>query len=280
MPGPALDDATTRPAPSRSLFTALFIDAVGSGLWLPFNLIFFTQAQGVALGPAGVALTAGALVGLVVGQLSGAVLDRVGPYAALVVSNLARALVFSLYPLVHHPWQVAVVVAAVSAGDRVYWTASYPYLASRTSGRDVDTLFGTVTVLQLIGLGLGAAAAGLFANNTPALHLLAWLNAASFLASGLLFLGQPKVPRTQESTEADTTRPATAWRDRPYLQLCGAHILLVVMTSSYVGRCQAVGAPPVVSRSSLKTSVGLRQSSVSRGRSLSSSAMASRSAWV
>lgn len=120
MPGPALDHATTRPAPGRSLFTALFFDAVGSGLWLPFSLIFFTQAQGVALGPAGVALTGGALVGLVVGQLSGGVLDRVGPYAALVVSNLARALVFSLYPLVHQPWQVAVVVAAVSASDRVY----------------------------------------------------------------------------------------------------------------------------------------------------------------
>ncbi len=232
MPGPA--HATTPPAPGRSLFTALFIDAVGSGLWLPFNLIFFTQAQQVALGPAGVALTAGALVGLVVGQLSGGVLDRVGPYAALVVSNLARALVFSLYPVVHHPWQVAVVAAAVSAGDRVYWTASYPYLASRTSGRDVDRLFGTVSVLQLIGLGLGAAAAGLFATNTDALHLLAWLNAASFLASGLLFLTQPRIPRTQQSADADTARPATVWRDRPYLQLCGAHILLVVMTSSYV----------------------------------------------
>lgn len=204
MPGPA--HATTPPAPGRSLFTALFIDAVGSGLWLPFNLIFFTQAQQVALGPAGVALTAGALVGLVVGQLSGGVLDRVGPYAALVVSNLARALVFSLYPVVHHPWQVAVVAR----------------------------LFGTVSVLQLIGLGLGAAAAGLFATNTHALHLLAWLNAASFLASGLLFLAQPKIPRTQKSAVADITRPATVWRDRPYLQLCGAHILLVVMTSSYV----------------------------------------------
>lgn len=79
MPGPALDDATTRRAPGRSLFTALFIDAVGSGLWLRFNLVFFTQTQRVALGPAGVALTAGTLVGLVMGQLSGPVLDRIGP---------------------------------------------------------------------------------------------------------------------------------------------------------------------------------------------------------
>jgi len=238
-----------RGALGRGLFVALFVDAVGSGLWLPFNLIFFTQAQGVALGPAGIALTVGALAGLVVGQLSGGVVDRVGPHRALVVSNLARAVVFTAYPFVHHPLAVAAVVGVVSAGDRVFWTANYPYLSSWAKGRDVDRLFATVGVLQLVGLGLGAAAAGLFATNTPALHALAWANAASFAMSGLLIARQPARPAA-DTTDPDLNdadpdptipaaepgggRPRTVWRDRPYLLLCGVQILLVLLSSSYV----------------------------------------------
>jgi MFS family permease len=222
--------------PGRGLFAALFIDAVGSGLWLPFNLIFFTRAQGVSLGSVGIALTLGALAGLVVGQLSGGVLDRVGPHRALAVSNLTRALIFGVYPFVHHPLEVALVVAVVSSGDRVFWTANYPYLSSWARGRDVDKLFGTIGVLQLVGLGLGAAAAGTFANDTAALHSLAWLNGASFAVSGILLARQPARPIAVDAAALGEPvgRPRSAWGDRPYLLLCGVQILLVLLNSSYV----------------------------------------------
>lgn len=126
------------------LFAAVLIDAVGGGLWLPFALIFFTQGRGVGIGAAGVALTVGSLVGLAVGQLSGHVLDseRFGPHRALVTSSLVRAAAFSVYPLVSGAVQVAVVVAVVSAADRVFWTGNYPYLSSFVQGREVDRLFG------------------------------------------------------------------------------------------------------------------------------------------
>jgi len=228
---------TVREQPGRGLFAALFVDALGSGLWLPFNLIFFTQAQRIALGPAGIALTVGALAGLVVGQLSGGVLDRVGPRRALVVSNLARAVVFAAYPLVHHPLEVAFVVAVASSGDRVFWTANYPYLASWARGRDVDKLVSTILVLQLVGLGVGAGAAGLVATNTPALHVLAWANAASFAVAGVLIARQPARPVPADTADPGKTsagRPRTVWRDPPYLLLCGAQVLLVLLSSSYV----------------------------------------------
>jgi len=228
---------TVREKPGRGLFAALFVDALGSGLWLPFNLIFFTQAQQIALGPAGIALTVGALTGLVVGQLSGGVMDRVGPHRTLVVSNLTRAVVFAVYPLVHHPLEVALAVAVASSGDRVFWTANYPYLASWAKGRDVDKLVSTILVLRLIGLGVGAGAAGLFATNTPALHALAWANAASFAVSGALIARQPARPAPAQ--DVDQVEPAdgparTVRRDPPYLLLCGVQVLLVLLSSSYV----------------------------------------------
>ncbi len=108
----------------------------------------------------------------------------------------------------------------------------------------MDRLFATVGILQLVGLGLGAAAAGVFATNTPALHALAWANAASFAVSGLLIAREPARPAaeptdplaepTDPAAEPGGGRPRTVWRDRPYLLLCGVQILLVLLSSSYV----------------------------------------------
>lgn len=139
--------------------------------------------------------------------------------------------------LVHHPLEVALVVAVASSGDRVFWTANYPYLASWARGRDVDKLFATIGVLQLVGLGVGAGAAGLFATNTPALHVLAWANAASFAVAGALIARQPARPAPTEEAdqvEAAVGRPRTVWRDPPYLLLCAVQVLLVLLSSSYV----------------------------------------------
>lgn len=240
MPRAASRSGVTGPGPG--LFAAVSIDALGGGLWLPFALIFFTRGRGVGIGAAGVALTVGSLVGLAVGQFSGRVLDseRFGPHRALVTSSLVRAATFSVYPLVSGAVQVAVVVAVTSAADRVFWTANYPYLSSFVQGREVDRLFGTITVVQVAGFGVGAAAAGLFADNPAALNGLAWLNAGSFAVSGVLLWRQPSRPRARSAQAGDAPdrhpvpRARAVWRDRPYLLLCGVQILLVLMVSSFV----------------------------------------------
>jgi MFS family permease len=222
----------------RAILGALFIDALGSGLWLPFNLIFFTKAQEQALSVAGFALTVGSIAGLVFGQLSGPVVDRYGGGALIVASNTIRACTFALYPFIHSAWQMIIGVFFVFAADRIFWTANVPFVSTLVEGRELDKLLGTSSVLRMIGLGSGAALAGFFSGSVSGLRMLAWLNAVSFLIAGALTcvavtharrLANAPEPGIKPSERVSPIRP-----DRRYLELCLAQVLFVIISSAFV----------------------------------------------
>ena len=103
----------------RRFMAATLIDALGSGLWMPFVLLFFVHGQGMNLAKAGGALSLGALLGLAAGPLSGSVMDRIGPVTVLLLSNIVRLGAFTCYPLISSLWQVVLVSTIVSVGDRL-----------------------------------------------------------------------------------------------------------------------------------------------------------------
>ncbi|MGW2848852.1 hypothetical protein ACWC5G_29175, partial [Streptomyces sp. NPDC001274] len=51
----------------RRYLLANLIDNVGTGLWAPLSLIFFTRAQHLPIDDVGAALSAGGLLGLLAG---------------------------------------------------------------------------------------------------------------------------------------------------------------------------------------------------------------------
>lgn len=229
---------TAPPGPStKNLFLAsVAIDSVGGGMWMPFSIIFFTEASGQNLAATGQAMTTGALVGLVAGFSSGHVVDRSGTGVVAVGSHAIRTLSFALYPFVHAPWQIAVLIAVTACGDRAIWTARMPMIASVFHGREVDQILGLSGVLGIIGLGVGAGLAGALAGSVQGLHLIAWLNAASFTIAGtLLVVAFGKRLFDRPVTSAGNGDDGRAmWRDRPYLLLCLIQMLLVLAASSYV----------------------------------------------
>ncbi|MEU6373195.1 MFS transporter [Streptomyces sp. NPDC046909] len=233
----------------------MLVDSLGSGLWMPFSLLFFVRAQGQSLGTIGLALTVGALLGLGVGQLSGGFVDRFGPGPAVVVGNVARAASFACYPFAHSSWQVMLLVGVTSAADRVFWTANAPLIATVVHARELDKFLGTTGMARVIGLGIGSGAAGVFGGSVTGLHLVAYVNAATFAAAGALLvlaLG-PGVFRLGSADRADAdavtdagaetsagaTGPAQAdavsvWRNLPYLQLCLLQVVFVIGASAFV----------------------------------------------
>lgn len=226
------------------------VDALGSGLWMPFTLIFLVKAQGLSIAPVGVALTVGGVAGLLLGPLTGTLVDRGGAAAMLLTSNLVRALAFCLYPQVDAVWQVAVVAAATAAADRMFWTANSPLLGWLASGRELDRILATQGVIRIVGLGAGAALASPLAGSVGGLHLIAYLNAVTFAVAALVLF---PVARALEANRPAPAEPATdepgkdgpgaapaqvGWRavlrDRPYVLLCFVQLLLALAASSFV----------------------------------------------
>ncbi|MDT7803695.1 MAG: hypothetical protein QOI78_7128 [Actinomycetota bacterium] len=225
----------------RIFLAATLIDALGSGLWVPFALLFLVHGQGLGLLDAGASLSTGALLALVSGPATGAAMDRFGPRALLITGNLVRLVAFCAYPLVHTSWQVIVVSVVAGVGDRLFWTCNAPMVSRLTEGRDADRVLATQTAGRFAGAGIGAAATAVLpAITSPwAFHLLAYVNAASFAVAAVLIRLLPSLSRESDHLGAALSRESAAsgsWRavlgDRPFTGFCFTHMAFTLASAS------------------------------------------------
>ncbi len=227
-----------RPFRVRPYLVGTFIDTLGGGFWMPFGLIFFVQARGLPLGEVGAALTVAGVVALAAGPLAGMLADRIGPVPVVVASNAVRVVTFCGYPFVTSVWQLIPLATLTAAGDRLYWTANAPLMSRLAEGRALDRILASQSVVRIIGLGAGAGAAALLADLSGGLELLSYVNAASYVVAAVMVLvaaGGLAVERSAAGRDAGG--PAGAgWRavarDRPFLLLCGIHVVLAMGSTS------------------------------------------------
>ena len=109
---------------------ALLVDAVGTGLFLPFSVLFFLATTDLALAQIGLAVSLGAVVRLAAGPAAGVMSDRIGPQRVLVVANLLQGAGYLTYPDGSGPTraghghragpsrQCGVLVVVLATGDR------------------------------------------------------------------------------------------------------------------------------------------------------------------
>lgn len=249
--------APLQTARQRAYLLAMFIDTLGSGLWMPLGLIFFTRAQQLPLAEVGVALTVGGLCGLVMGPIGGSLIDHFGPGGFILLSNVARAVTFMLYPLVHAAWQVAILAAVFQAADRLFWSANTPLLADLVQGRKLDNLLATQNVIRIVGLGVGAGVSGVFVGSVQGLHLLAYVNAASYVLAAIIIcftvnLTRKRVRAAASDAGSNVDPPAdrqSGWRatiaDRPFVLLCGIQTLFALSANSLVSILPLVAIYPL-----------------------------------
>ncbi|MFT7838052.1 MFS transporter [Saccharothrix sp. BKS2] len=215
----------------RRFTAATLIDSFGSGLWLPFVLLFLVHGRGMGLTEAGGALSLGALLGLAAGPLSGSLVDRAGPVAVLVLGNVVRLVAFACYPSTSATWQVVLVTTLAGVGDRLFWTANAPVVTALTTGRGAERLLGTQTVARFLGAGLGAGATALVPVDDPSTYaVLAYLNAASFGVAALLVAGV-RTPTGPDGRAPERGGWGVVLRDRPYTAFCAAHVLFTLAST-------------------------------------------------
>jgi MFS family permease len=100
------------------------VNYFGTGLILPFEIIYLHQARGFPTATAGLVLAAVMGTAAVVTPPSGALLDRFRAKPILITGNLASALGYAGFAFVDRPWQAFVCAAAGGAGFGVANTAN------------------------------------------------------------------------------------------------------------------------------------------------------------
>jgi MFS family permease len=184
------------------------INALGSGLYYPFAVLYGHQVVGLSFPLVGLGLTVAKGVSLATVPLQGALVDRVGARTLQIAAHLVRAVGF-LGLLLAHSFPVFLLLAAlVALGDST--PAGDALVAEFAAPEERDRWFGLRRVLFNAGVGAGAALGGVAVatGGTGGYQVIVVLNAVSFVAAALMLTRLP-VQTTRATSPTGAPAPAT-----------------------------------------------------------------------
>lgn len=185
------------------LLVALGIDNLGSGLFLPLTLVYTTRVVGLPLAVAGVTVTIGTVVGLLVPPLAGRLVDRVGPRPVVIASQMVQALGALAFAVADGIWSVGVAVCLLAAGQQLFYSSLFALLADVVGDRPKDHPFAVVGMVRSACFGAGALLAA-WLLTIGALRVAVLINAVSFVVCALMlafFVRAPHVAVPDTSGE-------------------------------------------------------------------------------
>ncbi|MER6568448.1 MFS transporter [Streptomyces sp. NPDC001093] len=205
------------------------VNGIGTGMYVPFTLVFFHAVTGLSFAVVGAVLTATGLAGIAVLPLAGTAVDRYGAKRVQYALYGVRVAGFALYPFAHSLPAFAAVALVTAAADRAFPAAQQSLIGEVASGAGQDRLQASTRALQNAGNGAGALLATLvisFAGSAGYTYA-AWGNALSFALAALLLRPLRQV-RTAGAAPL-SRRAGAGYRlvlaDRPFLVVTGANFL-------------------------------------------------------
>jgi MFS family permease len=224
---------TGLPGPVMVLQAGRAVNYFGTGLILPFEIIYLHQARGFPTATAGLVLAAVMGMAAVITPLSGALLDRFRAKPVLIAGNLASALGYAGFAFVDRPWQAFVCSAVGGAGFGVASTANQVLGLTLVSAEQRASSIALGRVAGNFGLGSGATAAGFVVAAAShlrafqALYLFDGLTFAVFALVVLVGIPNPRLAKAAPASDGGTGFRAVA-HDRLFLILIAANIVLVM----------------------------------------------------
>lgn len=212
---------------------AMGVDSVGSGMYIPFSLVFFHHITGLSFAVVGAVLTVVGLIGMGALPLAGTAVDRYGARRVQLLLYGVRGAGFALYPFATSLPAFAVVALGTAFGDRAFPAVQQAYIGEVARGADRDRLQAAARALRNAGLGAGALLASLVITvaGDRGFTAAAWLNAVSFGVAALLIrsVRAPRVPAVAGAAAPGGRPAAVGYRlvlaDKPFLALTAANFL-------------------------------------------------------
>ncbi len=205
----------------------------GTGLILPFEIIYLHQARGFPTATAGLVLAAVMITAAVVTPFSGALLDRFRAKPILIIGNLVSAVGYAGLAFVERPWQGFVCAAVGGAGFGLANTANQVLSLTLVSAEQRASSIALRRVAGNFGLGSGATVAGFIVASADnprtfqALYLFDGLTFAVFALVVLMAIPNPRTANAASAADGGTGFRAVA-RDRLFIVLIAANIVLVM----------------------------------------------------
>src|ERR1700751_5264603 len=183
---------TGLPRPVRVLQGGWALSNFGTGLLLPFEIIYLHAGRGFSTATAGLVLATVMATAAVMTLPSGALLDRFSAKRILIAGTVLNALGYGALAFVHHPWQGFVCSAVGGAGFGLVGTSGPGLTLTLVTAKQRAASTALRRVAGNFGLGLGATVAGIIVAATDhhlhAFQALYLFDAFPFVAFALVVL--------------------------------------------------------------------------------------------
>jgi MFS family permease len=205
----------------------IFLNALGWGAVLPFEVIYLHDGRGFALGTAG--LVVGTLTGVAVlsAPCAGPLIDRVGARAVAAGAGAALAAGYAGLAVAHTEMVAFAAAAIGGAGNGALLPAQSTLLAGLAAPEIRHRATAVSRVCTNAGFGLGGALGGLVAG----LGLRGFVGL--FLFNALTYLAYVAVLIAVVRRTAPPERPAGGYRrvlsDGPFLQLAATNVVVIAI---------------------------------------------------
>ena len=231
---------TGLPRPVLVLQGGTALNYCGSGLILPFEIIYLHAGRGFSTATAGLVVATVMAAAAVVTLPSGALLDRFSAKRLLMAGNVLNAIGYGGLAFVHHPWQGFVCSAVGGAGFGLAGTAGQVLTLTLVPVEKRAASTALRRVAGNFGLGLGATVAGSIVAAThqqiQAFQFLYLLDAVTFVVFALVVLvwipdpGLADTPSASEDAQGGFRAVA---RDRLLLALIAGNLSLVLIGGAF-----------------------------------------------
>ena len=210
------------------------VNYFGTGLIVPFEIIYLHQARGFSTATAGLVLAAVMGTAAVVTLPSGALLDRFRAKPLLIIGNLASALGYAGFAFVDRPWLAFVCSVVGGAGFGIAQTSNQVLTLTLVPAEQRASSIALRRVAGNFGTGSGATVAGFIvasAHHLRAFQALYLFDGVTFAVFALIVL--VGIPNLRLANAASPSAGGTGFRavarDRLLLVLIAANVVLVMV---------------------------------------------------
>jgi MFS family permease len=209
----------------------IFLNALGWGAVLPFEIIYLHDGRGFSLGVAGSVIGVVTGLAVVASPAAGPVIDRAGARATAVGGGIALAAGYAGLAAASRPWQAFAAATAAGIGNGALQPSQSALLAALAPPERRHRVVATSRVATNVGFGLGGGIGGLVAaHGLGGLVALFLGNAATYLLYVAVLAAAVAKEPPAEPTPGGYRR---VLRDTRFVWLAGINVAVITVGWGY-----------------------------------------------
>ena len=237
------------PREGRLLLSIVVLEFLGTGLVLPFHVVYLHEVRGIPLSDVGLLLALPPLLGLLIVGPGGAAIDRLGA-RAVVLATLGMLIVGdAILAFAAEPWLAAVGLSLNGAAFGLSWPAFQSLIAAVVPSHLRQRYFGVNFTLLNLGIGIGGVIGGLFVDvdDVVTFQAIYLADALSYVPAVVLLLGPLRGVAGRSEPVTDEAEGRIGYLAVLRSPAMGS-LMVLSFVSSYVGYSQLNAGMPAYAR--------------------------------